>query len=129
MIHHITSIFIMYFTWNLNLHRIGTVVIFFNSIVQVILLMAHRICKLLKLKKSIFWSFWMYFLTKLICLFIFVKMSYNCVFNNPIFADVPYSPTFFLITAFGALLIIIFVYYAMITYRKSPNWPYHDKNK
>lgn len=120
--HHLVTFNVMYFTWMLNLHRAGTIVMFLNSIVQNLLLKSYQIFKILKLKKFTFWSFWIYFVIKIFCLFIFCKMSYIFIFDNSIFTHVPLCPSFYLINAFVVLLVILFTYSTIAAYRQLPSW-------
>lgn len=126
ILHHLISLCLIYFSWIINLHRAGVVILFFSDIIVNLALKPYQISKITKHKRVRFWSFWIFFIVRICCKLIFLKLSYFFIFDNP----VPIYPAFFFFNTFIILLIIHNAYINLlltrIAFKKYPLWKWEN---
>lgn len=111
--HHIITLCLLYFSWMMNAHRVGSLLILGNNNVIYFFLAIAKVTKILNKKKLAFASFWIFFVVRNIAKILFLRGTHISLFKT----NLPYYPGFLLLNGFLLMLVVHNVYYTYILYK------------
>lgn len=108
--HHIVTLGLLYFSWMLNAHRAGTLLIVINNNVIYLFLSIAKILRLMEKKNLAFISFWVFFVVRNYAKVLFLRIAYISFFKT----GLPFYPAHLLMNSFILMLIIHNVYFTLV---------------
>lgn len=113
ILHHIVTLLLLYFSWMMNAHRVGTLLIFINNILTYFFQSIAKVTKLLEMPYLKLISFWIFFMIRMIAKLIFLQIIYLGIFE----VDLPIYPAFVVMYSFLIMLVIHNVYFTKILFK------------
>lgn len=111
--HHIVSLCLLYFSWMLNAHRAGSLIILVNNIIIYFFLSIAKVTKHLDQSLLEFITFWTFFFVRNVAKIIFLRISYIGVFET----NMPVYPAYVIINSFMMMLIVHNVYFTNLLFK------------